>query len=90
MSATQRFAKHEALVNRMAETLGLDLAEAELAGKWPPEDMQATVARCTGCTNPEGCGRWLDAHAETRAEAAPGYCRNRDLLQNLRDALVPS
>jgi hypothetical protein len=36
---------------------------------------------CTGCSDPEGCQKWLDTHES--AEAAPGYCRNSDRIAEL-------
>jgi hypothetical protein len=72
---------HEALMGRMARTLGADLDEAELRGDLPPEERTDMLLSCTGCANPEGCAHWLDAH-ET-ADAAPGYCRNADRLVDL-------
>ena len=73
--------RHEALMTRMATTLGADLDDAELRGDLPPELRDEMLAACTGCANPQSCGRWLDRMAT--AEAAPEYCRNRDILHSL-------
>lgn len=77
-----RFDKHASLVNRMAGTLGVDLAEEMLRGSLPPQDLRSTVLNCMGCKEAEACGAWLDANA-AGAEAAPGFCRNRERLQAL-------
>lgn len=82
--------RHAALMNRMAETLGVDLTEAIADGRLPAEAWREAVVRCTGCSDPEGCQHWLAEHAEDEPApaAAPGYCRNRDLMQSLRLALA--
>jgi hypothetical protein len=73
--------RHEGLMTRMAETLGADLDAAELRGALPPEMREDMLQACTGCSDPTACGHWLATH--DRAEAAPGYCRNGDLLARL-------
>lgn len=73
--------EHDALMGRMAQTLGADLDEAELRGVLPPEMRQDMLMACTGCSDPAGCKRWLDEHDSARS--APGYCRNGALLQDL-------
>jgi hypothetical protein len=73
--------RHEALMSRMARTLGADLADAELRGDLPPEMQHEMLSACMGCAEPGTCADWLARTAE--AEAAPGYCRNRDILQAL-------
>lgn len=81
--------RHAALMNRMAETLGVDLTEAIAEGRLPAEAWREAVVSCTACSDPEGCQHWLAAHAEDEAiPVAPGYCRNRDLMQSLRLALA--
>ncbi|WP_343116740.1 DUF6455 family protein [Ostreiculturibacter nitratireducens] len=76
--------RHAALMNRMGEELGLYLNEALADGTLPVETWRGAVVRCTGCSDPEDCQRWLADHAETGAEEAPGYCRNRGLMESLR------
>jgi hypothetical protein len=87
MSGQSKYDEHAALMQRMAETLGLDLTEEMMSGRWTPEDMQAGVSRCLGCTDPSTCKGWLSAHGEG-ADEAPGYCRNKDLLEAMRTRLV--
>lgn len=77
---------HANLVDRMSETLGLDLAEMAQRGVGPSEEeSKLRVHRCLGCTDPEQCVGFLDAHAETGniADAAPAYCRNKQTLERL-------
>lgn len=82
--------RYAALMNRMAETLGVDLSEAIAEGRLPAEGWREAVVRCTGCSDPEGCQHWLAEHAadEAAPDAAPGFCRNRDLMDSLRTALA--
>jgi hypothetical protein len=81
MQGAKTRAQHGALMNRMAETLGVDLDEAELRGALAPEQREEMLLACTGCADPTGCAHWL---ARTRnADAAPDYCRNGDVLGRL-------
>lgn len=73
--------RHEALMTRMATTLGADLDDAELRGDLPPEMRDDMLSACTGCADPGACTHWLEEHAQ--AETAPEYCRNRDILRDL-------
>lgn len=74
--------RHAALVDRMAETLGVDLEEAVLRGQLAPGALPDLVLRCTGCANPEGCEAWLDSQRRSSAKGAsaasttPYFCRN--------------
>lgn len=81
MPSTTTRDRHEALMTRMAQTLGTDLDDAELRGDLPPEMRADMLTACTGCAQPQRCAHWLDRTPE--AEAAPQYCRNRDILQAL-------
>lgn len=87
MSGKAKFDEHAELVEKMAEVLGVDLDEEMMAGRWTPEDLQATVSRCLGCTDPANCRFWLEEHAAGAAET-PGYCRNKDLLETMRASLA--
>jgi len=69
------------LYNGMADRLGV--------GGTPGIDQPAGAAayrsallRCSACAEAEACAGWQMEHA--RADAAPGYCRNRDALAALR------
>ncbi len=77
--------KHHAdLVDKMAETLGIDLEEAVLRGNMEFDEVSDAVLRCTGCSNPDHCAGWLAAHSSDQQDAAPGYCRNLDLFNRLK------
>jgi hypothetical protein len=62
MQGDKTLKEHENLMNRMARTLGADLDEAELRGDLPPEERFTMLLSCTGCSDPEGCQKWLDEH----------------------------
>jgi len=82
MSWMTRLNRHATLVGRMADTIGVDLAEEMQRGNFSPESWRAAVMSCTGCDNPDGCEAWLEAHRDG-AEETPGYCRNKDRLEGM-------
>lgn len=81
--------RHAALVDRMAETLGVDLEEAVLRGHLSSDNLPDMVLRCTGCANPEGCEAWLDKQQQAatandaRATTTPYFCRNAGVFDVL-------
>lgn len=84
MAQTQTYKRHAALVDRMADTLGVDLEEKALEGLIDIDAIGDAVLRCTGCSGPDGCERWLAAQQGT-ADAAPAICRNADIFELLKD-----
>jgi len=82
MQGKKTLEEHEILVNRMAGTLGVDLDEAELRGQITPGERNDMTLACTKCSDPGGCDQWLGENA--KADRAPAYCRNADLLAALR------
>ncbi len=87
--------RHAALMNRMAEVLGVDLTAAMAEGRLSGEDWRMAVMRCASCDDPQACLRWLAAcpapeaqGGAATAEAAPDYCNNREMMARLRDALA--
>lgn len=75
--------RHAALLDNMANTLGIDLEEAAICGAFPMDEIPEAVLQCTQCANPEKCTRWMEQHPDG-AELTPNYCRNREVLQALR------
>lgn len=81
--------RHAALVDRMAETLGVDLEEAVMRGQMAPGALPDMVLRCTSCANPDGCEAWLEQQraasvAEApRAATTPYFCRNAGTFDGL-------
>ena len=82
MFGFEKFDRHAELVNRMADTLGLDLAEAVQRGELPPEDLRRSVYACLGCREADACESWLSENAGG-SDVTPGYCRNQDLFRSL-------
>lgn len=90
MTSTNRLKHHAALIDRMANTLGIDLEEEVLRGSMPADELPDAVLRCSGCTNPADCDSWLTRNekGEQAAQATPGYCRNADLFRDLRKTVT--
>lgn len=84
MSNNLTMKRHATLVDQMAGTLGLDLEEKVLEGNLDPSSLTDAVLRCTGCSDPEGCGHWLNAHQGVQVESAPVMCRNSDIFGLLK------
>lgn len=82
----QDFRRQADRVDRMATQVGVDLEEALYRGHITPDTISDAVIACAGCPDPTHCDGWL-ARAEAAdppEKATPGYCRNRDLLADLR------
>lgn len=78
-------AYHEHLLGRMADVLGVDLdLEVDLA-RLSRMQLNRAVTRCTECPDPEGCEFWLEEHRAGAGEA-PLICRNKKLLDHLRNS----
>ncbi len=82
MTMKQNLQAHAALVDRMAQTVGVDLEDAVLKGAARFDDLADAVLRCTQCSDPAHCAGWL-ADEQTR-DAPPAYCRNIDLFATLK------
>jgi len=85
MSYSEKLSKHAALVDRMADRLGIDLTEAELRAHLSGDEIVALTQRCTACTDPERCARLLDG--TVKLEGAPDFCRNREKFADLANRL---
>ncbi|SPF81166.1 DUF6455 family protein [Pseudoprimorskyibacter insulae] len=83
MTSTKTLRRHAALVDSMANTLGIDLQEQALRGNLPISEIEDAVLRCTGCTQPDACEHWLATRSGVEPET-PSYCRNSDLFEDLR------
>lgn len=85
MSILERMTRRSSLVNRMAETVGVDMGEEMIRGHVTPEEIRGAVFRCMSCRKDGACTHWMDAQTGT-AEAAPDYCRNSRMLGRLTRA----
>lgn len=79
--------EHFWLIQRMAKTSGLDLAEAMHQGALDQDDWAAMVNRCRGCAWAEGCHRWLDV-VDQRSDSAPEPCLNRARMMELKTKIA--
>lgn len=75
--------RHADLMDRMAKALGLDLEELILMGQLEVATVGDAVLACTGCTDAEGCDRWL-AMQKGPASETPPVCRNSKLFSDLK------
>ena len=82
MSFFTKVDRHSALVGRMADALGADLAGASASGAVPETALRSAVYNCMSCDEPEACEHWLEDSAAGSA-ATPDYCRNKALLERL-------
>lgn len=85
MQSTYTLKRHAALVDRMANTLGVDLEQKIIEGQMQFDALGDMILACTGCANPHACEYWLDENRHETAEAAPEYCRNGGLFALLKD-----
>jgi hypothetical protein len=74
MQGDKTLKTHEALMDRMARTLGADLDEAELRGELAPEIRHAMLLSCTGCSDPAGCPQrsYSPASSTSTVTMSPG------------------
>lgn len=84
MLGLSRLEKHAELVERMAETLGVDLTEEQMTARMTPEDLHETVLRCTTCLEEGACQQFLTLNHDRGADTAPSFCRNKALLEAMR------
>lgn len=82
---------HAALVNRMAQAVGVNLTELIIRGRFSGEEWREAVVRCTSCSDPDACLVWLAEHAERPStmptgpeEVVPPYCANGSMMARLR------
>ena len=83
MFGFEKFDRHAELVDRMADTLGVDLTEAVQRGDLPPDDLRRSVFNCLGCKEVGACEHWLEENS-AGSDVTPGYCRNDAMLRMLR------
>ncbi|WP_278923009.1 MULTISPECIES: DUF6455 family protein [Pseudophaeobacter] len=79
--------RHAALFDDMGQALGLDLQEEAISGRLQFDEICEAVLRCGRCAHPNYCAAQL-ARGTNRLAVAPDYCRNRDLLGFLKEAVA--
>jgi hypothetical protein len=85
MQSTLTLKRHAALVDRMANSLGVDLEQKIIEGQMQFDALGDMILACTGCAAPDRCDHWLEQNRHETAEAAPEYCRNGGLFALLKD-----
>lgn len=89
MFAALTLNRHAALMNRMANTMGVDLTQAIATGALSGEGWRDAVERCARCAEPDHCMMFLAEHDSRSLEAAPDYCANAAQMEKLRIGSFP-
>ena len=84
MFGFSKISEHAELVQRMSETLGVDLSEEMQRGNITPETLRETVLRCASCIEVGECQNFLADNHDTGADKAPVFCRNKLQLEAMR------
>ncbi|MDR5651624.1 DUF6455 family protein [Ruixingdingia sedimenti] len=80
----EKLDKHSLLVNRMAASAQVDLAEVLLRGRLSPYALRGAIHSCTHCQHVARCEAHLAAlPGDGAAREIPVYCRNKALFDNL-------
>ena len=75
----EKFDKHSALKDSMANRAGAALDRALEIGALQDWQYRDALVACTGCKGADDCAQ----HLETGEAGVPGYCRNRRLFGRL-------
>ncbi len=81
----EKYEQHSELMQSMANAIGVDMGKAVLRDELRHFPYRDLVFRCTRCTHVEACKGWV-ADQDGRAAETPEYCRNKGILDNLRQA----
>jgi len=79
----EKISRHADLVDKMAESAGVDLGAAVATGALPPPELRAAVRTCTHCQNVGECEAFL-AVSGGLPRRVPDYCLNTELFERLR------
>jgi len=74
--------RHAALLDQMAETIGVDLQDAAIRGELRMGELGDAVLDCAQCARSGECISWMESSAKT-ASQPPEYCLNRAVLVRL-------
>ncbi|MDK3072312.1 DUF6455 family protein [Sedimentitalea sp. JM2-8] len=81
MLSIDQIRRHAALLDRMADAVGLDLQDLAISGRMSMDNLASAVLRCANCAHPDRCSEWL--RADTRS--LPEFCLNKLELQELAE-----
>lgn len=84
MGFFKNIARRADLVDRMAETVGINPATAVGAEEIAAQAWRNAVIRCAGCSHDSECQAFMDAaqKAGTHPET-PDYCRNKTMFDRM-------
>lgn len=72
------------LMEKMAEAMGIDLADAQHKGLLDEQLIRRLKIRCALCEKPNTCRRLLQ---NDKADLPPEFCVNRQYLSSLGESL---
>ncbi len=75
--------KHFWLTRSVARCMGVSFTEAMAEGRMSSHQFAELITGCRAAHCHEKCALWL-ACQQTRADAAPDFCANADVLNGLR------
>lgn len=84
MAMSSKFAAHAELVEKMADTLGVDVEELMQRGRLSPEELDESVLRCIGCLEVGACQHFLAEDEDAARDEPPGFCRNKEFFEALK------
>ena len=76
--------KHASLFQGMSQRLGVDFADRIGQAPQTSGDYRLAILSCTSCQCAGACATWRNQH--DNADAAPGFCRNKRMLNSLAQA----
>lgn len=79
MSIFQKISESTGLVSGMAERLGVDMQARMTQPDLAARSFRDMVTRCATCSEHAACTRLQEENP--LLEAAPDYCRNKDVLR---------
>lgn len=81
MSFFDRLVRNVDLMPRLAQRLGIDWADRMDRSPYAAAEYRDALMRCAQCSKDGACRAWIERVHQ--ADAAPDYCRNKELLQRL-------
>ncbi len=83
MSIFDKIDRHAGIMNKMAETVGVNWSEEIVKDPTLAYRYREAVMSCTHCKHDNECQGWMAEHSH--AKETPDYCRNHALLQGLSE-----
>ncbi|WP_319825650.1 DUF6455 family protein [Thalassovita sp.] len=83
MSIFDKIDRHAGIMNKMADTVGVDWAAEVKKDPSLAYRYREAVMSCTHCQHDGECQGWMAEHPH--ATETPDYCRNKVLLEGLAE-----